>query len=150
MIDKIATFEANIIKEYMGVASRSYTTPLLQAVNIKSFGRALSIRKFSMLLQLITNDLTCALVLQDEETNYSTTITESGYLSLASDNEQQRRNKIASCCINSIQRLKIEHKNQEKDILSQAIEYLLKNPSHKNQRILKYLIHSKNKMRDVI
>lgn len=103
-----------------------------------------------MLLHLITNDLTCALVIQGGETNYSTIITESGYLSLAGDNEQQQRNNIASCCINSIQRLKLEHKNQEKDILCQAIEYLLKNSSHKNQKILKYLIHSKNKMHDVI
>ena len=134
----------------MGVASRSYTTPILQAANIKSFGRALSIRKFSMLLQLITNDLTCALVPQGEDTNYSTVITESGYLSLASDNEKQRRNKISSCCLNSIHLLKNEHKNQEKDILCQSTEFLLKNPSQRNMRILKYLLHSKNKMRDVI
>ena len=149
-IEKLATFESNIIKEYMGVARRSYTTPILQAANIKSFGRALSIRKFSMLLQLITNDLTCALVLQGEDSNYSTVITESGYLSLASDNEQQRRIKIASCCLNSIHFLKTEHKNQERDLLCQATEFLLKKPSHRNTRILKYLLHSKNKMRDVI
>ena len=148
-IEKLATFEANIIKEYMGVASRSYTTPLLLAANIKNFGRALKIRKFSMLLQLITNDLTCALITQCEETNYSTIITESGYHSLASDNENQRRNKIASCCIDSINFLKNEHKNQEKDIMSQATEYLLKHPSHHNIRMLRYLLHSKNKMRDV-
>ena len=52
-LEKLAIFESNIIKQYMGLAKRCYTTPVLEASNIKSFEDSFKLRKYSMLTQLL-------------------------------------------------------------------------------------------------
>lgn len=149
-IDRLITIESNIIKEYIGVARRSYTTPLIEVTKIKSLEDSLKIRRYSMLLQLLTNEVTSKLVLRDDEHNYSTTITECGYRNLSSDEYLTKRNKIASCCLDAISTIKYKYKNATQDIFTKAVEYLLKNHTPHNYKLLKFLLHSKNKIRDFI
>ena len=150
-MEKLSTFETNLIKQCLGLSTRSYTTPVLQATNIKSLGDAIRLRKFSMLMQLLNNEVTCSLILKLNEHNYSTAITERGYNSSSENGDDMYiRNEIAACCLKSMGNIRQEYRNRNKDLLTQTTELLLKNPSPYNKKLLQFLLQAKNKMRDFI
>jgi len=43
-----------------------------------------------------------------------------------------------------------EYRSRNKDLLTETTELLLKNPSPYNKKLLQFLLHAKNKMRDFI
>ncbi len=66
-LDKLETFENNITKEYVNVSRRSYSDPILKALNMKPLRESLAIRRYSMLIQLLNNNFTMEIVLNDIE-----------------------------------------------------------------------------------
>jgi hypothetical protein len=78
-IDKLEQFENNITKEYVGVARRSYSMPILESIKVMPLRDAFAIRKYSLLLQLVSNPLTTKLALSEVEHSCYTLITACGY-----------------------------------------------------------------------
>jgi len=103
-----------------------------------------------MLAQLLNNSLTMKLVLRDGEHNFCSVITECGYTNEGNPDEITKRNKIFSHCMFSIKAIRNSHKERNRDILTQACDILIRNPTRHNTRLLQYILHSKNKMRDFV
>lgn len=148
-IDKLQTFENNILKEYLGVPRQSYSTPLLDIVKVKPLKDALAIRRYSLLLQLITNELTTKVILSNIEHEHYTLVTECGYQNEDSMDPIAKRNKIASACLSSIKQIREANKNETLDAYTKAIDYLMRHNTADNRKLIKFMLHSKNKLRDM-
>ena len=105
-VDKLETFENNILKEYLGVPRNSFSTPLLDIVKVKPLAEAIAIRKYSFLRQIISNELTNKILHSDISHDLCTLITGCGYTNCSTDTALERDNKIIYSCHKSIKEIK--------------------------------------------
>jgi len=147
-IKNLERLEGNIIKRYFNLPRRSYTTPILEVAGIRPLREAIESRRLSMLMQLLSNTLTLNIIMNGE-TNYSKTIAELGYVNDESLSPLMNKNRLVGMCLEKIKAIKDRSLNKTKSLIAQAIEKLLKNDTRDNNKLIRFIAHAENGLRDI-
>ena len=117
-------------------------------MNVRPLREALAIRRYSMLIQLLSNPFPTKIVLSEIEYSFYTIVTTVGYENIGSDTNVDKRNKIVSACLASIKNIR-EAPGEDERIYDTAIRYLMKHHTKDNHALLRHLVHSKNGLRGI-
>jgi hypothetical protein len=148
-IQKLETFENNIIKKYFNVSRKSYTAPLLEIAKVRPLSDSIKIRKYNTIVQMLSNNLTGSIILRNNEHIHSDTIKSLG--SVANEpNVLKKRNGIIGECLSKIAEINMVHQNKTKSNFTLALEHLLRNNTSENQKLVQFMLHAKNGMREAI
>jgi hypothetical protein len=91
-LNGLETFENNMIKKYFNVSKKSYTKPLLEIANVKPFSDSIKIRKYSAIVQLLSNNLTGSVVLNNNDHIHGEIIKGLGVIANETDKQKKRNN----------------------------------------------------------
>jgi hypothetical protein len=148
-LKKLEVFENNMLKKYFNVSKKSYSKPLLEIARVKPFSDSIKIRKFSAIVQLLSNNLTSAVILSSNDHIHGETIKALGEIAYET-NKQKKRNGIVAGCLKAINDINEMHKSKVKSNFTLVIEHLLRNNSQENQRLVQFVLHAKNGMREAV
>ena len=101
-----------------------------------------------MLLQLMSNELTRDIIMAGQS-NYSKTIAELGFVSDETASLIANKNLLASMCLERLKEIKDLKLNATKSLIAQAFEKLLKNDTRDNYRLMRFMVHAENGLRDI-
>ncbi len=80
-INKLVRIEGKIIKKAFNLSNNSFTSPLLKAMKITSIAQTIERRKLTLIQQLVTNELTRQIIMNNEKGHYlENTLSEIGYI----------------------------------------------------------------------
>jgi hypothetical protein len=148
-LNGLETFENNMIKKYFNVSKKSYTKPLLEIANVKPFSDSIKIRKYSAIVQLLSNNLTGSVVLNNNDHIHGEIIKGLGVIANETD-KQKKRNGIVADCLKAINNINEAHKSKNKSNFTRMVEHLLRNNTPANQKLIQFVLHSKNGMREAV
>jgi hypothetical protein len=148
-INKLIRVEGQIIKKAFNLSNNSYTSPLLKAMKITSIAQTIEKRKLTLIQQLVTNELTCRIIMNNESGHYfEKTLSEIGYVYDHTRTGGENLSNIYGRCENKIYAINKEGEVNPNDIYTSSIEYLLNNRSKTNDETFRYLIQSKYHIRE--
>jgi hypothetical protein len=153
----MSTFENNIVKNSYNLSTHSYTTPILQAMEMSTFDEYLQCRRVSFLSQLLRNSATRNYLLingQNKEIERTLQIIEYNEpltpFFIRSQGTINTAINIIVKCNEYLNRTKSKSRVQKETKLTKAVRYLLNDPTDNNLDTLGYLVHAKNRLKDYI
>ena len=137
--------EGIIIKKSCDFTSGSYSKPIIRAMKIQTIRSMIAKRNISLLKQLMENSLTRKIVLMDLPGNPTgITMKEIGLnIDLIKEyNDLIKSSIIISKCLEKIKYIDEEEKRAQNNEYQQVINYLFKNMTTHNHRVLSTLLDS--------